>query len=53
MGNKRWICSTSEGRSKECFLTIGALSCHKWTFPDDGGGLPRNMSDFVNAFLTF
>ena len=35
-------------------LKSGALSCHKWIFPDDGGGGGhRNMSDFMNTFQYF
>jgi len=29
------ISSTSDGQSEQCFLTTGALTCHKWNFPDD------------------
>jgi hypothetical protein len=53
MGQRRWISSTSDGLSKQYFLTNGALACHKWTFLDDCGGLSRNMSDFVNMFFNF
>jgi hypothetical protein len=51
---KKSISSTSEGRSDQC-LTTGALTCRKWTFPDDGGGGRRhpNMSDFMNTFFNF
>jgi hypothetical protein len=48
------ISSTSDEKSETCFLTIGALACHKWNFPDNGGSdSNRNMSDFVNTFYLF
>ena len=27
------------------------LKCHKWTFPDEGGGRYTNMPDFTNTFF--
>ena len=44
--------STSDEGSEQCFLTDGALACHKCSFPVDGGGGHYRKVGFYEHPLT-